>query len=498
MSELRDRIRQTLEREDPPPGRLERTLARAHRRELTRRVTSAVVGLAMFGAVVAGVWIGTRPERNPIGERSPTATADPTAPSPVISPSSPLQGTSEISPVARIACEDGRTLAIDGAVDALPDGVHFSVENRTARPVFFGGTVPLHSPVVGGAFGDPIAIAPHTTNELVLPVPPAEATVRCTIESSSGPELFSAASVLVRDPRGHWIGTDPQCSTGGVVRSGDIAAEATVADPIDGARGLLHGVRETDTLERAAYLESDEQAAVRVVRGGAVVGNVVFASEVGRWSIIGFAVCADEGLSILGTAQGPPTLARVRCEEGRTVVLDREVAAQADGIHFLVENPRDEYVEFMEQFGLEPGETRELVYPAEPGLAVIHCYNIHLQSQPSDDEYAHIEVTDPEGYWMSPELDCPAEVRAIESVIRDGAEPSGGFQGAPEDAVRADGSYRHRIKPGDDLVPGGYPQGDDPTVLVVRDGATIATIAVLRTKDGGWLVMGHRACSGLF
>lgn len=487
MGELSDRFRRAVEHDEPNPEGIERVLGRARRRNRTRRVTSALVGLAMFGGAWTALWLAAVSGQNRVGnDESPT-------PSTTTTPANP-----EISPVARIACEEGRTLAIDGAVDALPDGVHFSVENRTARPVFFGGTVPLHSPVVGGAFGDPIAIAPHTTDELVLPVPPAEATVRCRIESSSGPEHLSTASVLVRDPRGHWIGIDPQCSTGGVLRSGAISAEATVADPIDGARGVLHGVRETDMFERAAYPESDEQAVVRVVRGGAVVGNVVFASEVGRWSINGFALCADAGLSILGPAQEPPTLARVRCDEERTVVLDLEVAAQADGVHFLVENPRDEYVEFMEQFGLEPGETRELVYPAEPGVAAIHCYNIHRQSQPSDNEYAHIEVADTDGYWTSPELDCPAEVVAIEIVIRDGAEPSGGFQGTPEDAVRADGKYGHRIKPGDDLVPGGYPQGDDPTVLVVRDDATIATIAVLRTKDGGWVVTGHRACGGLF
>jgi hypothetical protein len=282
MSDLRDRIRRTLEREDPPPGRLESTLARAHRRERTRRVTSAVVGLAMFGAVVVGVWIGTRPDRGIIGQDIPmpsgTTTVLPSSDTP-----SPHQSP-EISPVARVACEEGRTIAVDDSVDALADGVHFAVENRTDAPI---------------EFQDLGALAPGRIDEFVLSLEPREAEVFCSNEDGQ----FSHATIAIRDPHGYWISTDLQCREGDVSHTdvpfwndGFVGNDVGYYHPVRQARRILPGVREDDVVERAAYPEARDSAVVRVVRGGVTVASAEFVRTGDLWRAVSFDLCGDESI----------------------------------------------------------------------------------------------------------------------------------------------------------------------------------------------------------
>ena len=162
MSELGDRFRRAVEGQQPSID-LDSVLVRAGRRERRRRVTSGVVAFAMFGSVVGAVWLGTRPERNGAIGESPTPTTSVTPTASVTEPS-PSTNDPEVSPAARVACEEGGATALDPEVDALEDGVHFSVENRTDGPVRFNDLGPVE---------------PGRTEEIVLQLRPGKTEVYC-------------------------------------------------------------------------------------------------------------------------------------------------------------------------------------------------------------------------------------------------------------------------------------------------------------------------------
>src|SRR5918992_1682797 len=431
MSELRDRIRRALEREGSAPGRLELTLTRARRRERRRRVMSGAVGFAMFGAVVVAVWLGARGDRTPPGgEGTPVPSTITTPPA------------EEISPVARIACEEGRAVAGDDSVDALADGVHFSVENRTDGPVWFNDLDPL---------------APGRIDEFVLPLQPGDAEVDCRNDAGEA----VSATVTVNDPQGYWIPPDLQCAEGEVSHA-DIAFGDDVGydHPIGATLRIVPGVRDDDIVERAAYPETTDSAVVRVVRGGATVAAAEFVRHGDLWSAVSFELCGDESIGDTSTtpADQAPKVARVVCEEGRAEILDEEVAAQADGLHFVGESRRDELVLLWDRITLEPGESGGIIVADPPGRASAYCHP-ETEPEPVGDEFASLTITDPNGYWVDPELLCPPG-GAIEDSTRDFADYSHGFQGTPEEAVRADREYKRRIEPGDLLIRGGYPEAD--------------------------------------
>lgn len=76
MNDLTERIRRELERLEPSPGGLEKTLQRVRRRERNRRVGAGVVGLLLMAGLATGLWLSLGPQqRQPVGPPSPTSRA---------------------------------------------------------------------------------------------------------------------------------------------------------------------------------------------------------------------------------------------------------------------------------------------------------------------------------------------------------------------------------------------------------------------------------------
>ncbi len=65
VGDLRDRVRRELERLEPSPGGLERTLRRVRRRQRSRRLGAATLGLVLSASLAVGLWTVFRPGRVP-------------------------------------------------------------------------------------------------------------------------------------------------------------------------------------------------------------------------------------------------------------------------------------------------------------------------------------------------------------------------------------------------------------------------------------------------
>jgi len=102
---------------------------------------------------------------------------------------------------------------------------------------------------------------------------------------------------------------------------------------------------------------------------------------------------------------------------------------------------------------------------------------------------APVEIVDPDGVWVSSELDCESASTATFDWIA-GAP---GRKGDPAEIVRAESEAR--LEPGDVVELAGYPEARDaPVVRIVRDGRTIAAVTLLQSDDGGWLISTTSNC----
>jgi hypothetical protein len=74
VDDMKERIRRELERVEPSPGGLEKTLRRVGRRERSRRVGAGAVGLLLMAGLGVGLWLSLAPgRRQPVGPPTPRA-----------------------------------------------------------------------------------------------------------------------------------------------------------------------------------------------------------------------------------------------------------------------------------------------------------------------------------------------------------------------------------------------------------------------------------------
>jgi hypothetical protein len=98
---------------------------------------------------------------------------------------------------------------------------------------------------------------------------------------------------------------------------------------------------------------------------------------------------------------------------------------------------------------------------------------------------AQVDIEDPSGLWVSPELSCPGRVS--------GAFPPYASQGrlgdvltlAKDDYGRGEGSTFIRV---------GYPSSNPASVGVMRDGELVARLDYEQTSDGSWHPIGSEKC----
>jgi hypothetical protein len=177
--------------------------------------------------------------------------------------------------VATVVCDsDGSTITTTigtPAVRPQTDGVHFEVDNRTGTDLGFE---------LGGLGGDN---APAGTSEIVWPVPPGSASLRCSDPAQSSGGQAGMATLEVRDTDGLWVGDRIDCGPSGIVAAGTIDyvpdAAGAVGNPVDLAkRELASKLLEGDQVVHGGYPVAAEGEVV-VTRDGAVVASLTYVPD---------------------------------------------------------------------------------------------------------------------------------------------------------------------------------------------------------------------------
>ena len=211
----------------------------------------------------------------------------------------------------------------------------------------------------------------------------------------------------------------------------------------------------------------------------------------------GCGAAADESSPEPAAAPEPPAplTAVVTCGPDGAVVETPAVAARRDGVHVEIRNEsRAERVVHVQSAGSVQGEgfpagTYTRIWALPPGPATVTCDE--PAGDPGEQDGAAFEVVDPEGLWVSTELDCDE----VSVAMPDYEAGTPGRKGEPADVVRSGTDLP--LEESDVVEPGGYPGTvDSPVVRVVRDGRVVATVTLMPTEDGGWLVATATTCAG--
>jgi hypothetical protein len=194
-------------------------------------------------------------------------------------------------------------------------------------------------------------------------------------------------------------------------------------------------------------------------------------------------------------------VARISCDGLDPVVDTPIVRTQPDGVHVRLSNPTDEFLSFsivsgtigdeITASGLEPGLT-QLVLTVPPGRVRFSCSSAPEEVQEATAGIAEFEVVDPDGNYVSAELQC------------DGGSGYGSAAGYPAGTVGDQGEpleiAQRRLtglEPDDVLERAGYSGAPFPIVRIVRHGTIVGKVTLVADDGhGGWLLNSIEGCGG--
>ena len=163
-------------------------------------------------------------------------------------------------------------------------------------------------------------------------------------------------------------------------------------------------------------------------------------------------------------------------------MLTPRVATQPDGVHIRVTNTSSLDLSFqVEGVGGDnaPVGERESVWPDAPGEVRLRCLDPTVDAGPPGG-YVSIEIADPAGLYVSPELECASVV----AMTPEYPEAWMGYQGDPVEAVRV---LLTGLLEGDVVERAGYPESTEPILRIVREGA-VGRVHLRDDGEGGWLL----------
>jgi len=194
----------------------------------------------------------------------------------------------------------------------------------------------------------------------------------------------------------------------------------------------------------------------------------------------------------------PDTL-RIECDGTTAHVLTPKVRVRPDGVRLEVTNTAS--FETWTVLSLSSGSGGSPIVPAGqtktsvttqliPGESDVWCgpSREDVNDDPVED---HLEIVDPDGVWVSDQLDCPSG-RGVGGSWSGTGEPG---MGSPEDQVRE--RYANKIREGDNLDRAGYPEADDEwgiDVRLTREGRVTATFHFFGNPTDGWYHDSYSAC----
>jgi hypothetical protein len=176
-------------------------------------------------------------------------------------------------------------------------------------------------------------------------------------------------------------------------------------------------------------------------------------------------------------------VAELTCDGSTTTLLTPRVAAHPDGVHVRVTNTSSLDLSLqVEGVGGDnaPVGERESVWPVAPGEVRLRCLDPAVDAG-SPGGYVTVQVADPAGLYVSPELECTSVV----GMTPEYAEGWMGYQGDPVEAARV---LLTGLFEGDVVERAGYPESSEPIVRVVREGAVVGRVHLRDDGQGGWLL----------
>ncbi len=208
--------------------------------------------------------------------------------------------------------------------------------------------------------------------------------------------------------------------------------------------------------------------------------------------LIAAACDGSETSSRVADDLAPARVAEIVCDSTHTTVRTRLVVARPDGVHIRFVNESATTLAYQVEDdrtggrgGSVPRGSSSHVVPLAPGRLRIRCYD---ESNPDAGgrTQATFNVVDSNGVWTSTVLECD-ENSVISSLSIDHLPGLPGERGTPTEVAR---SYLERSGLGVDgkLERAGYPAVSPTLVRLVRKGAVVALVSLVRLEGGGYLV----------
>jgi hypothetical protein len=207
-----------------------------------------------------------------------------------------------------------------------------------------------------------------------------------------------------------------------------------------------------------------------------------------------------------------PSIARIVCDQKGTRVLTPKVAAQPDGVHFVIDNrlktgtggytvalPHGEGPLYSGAGGNAPRGISKHVEPFSPGTVKISCNPPGFSGEEEELDYASFKVLKAQSGYKSAELECSGGgwVQSGGGLYPMGVK---GKKGDPVEMTRR--RFSDEIEEGDVVEIAGYPElahsqilGHSRYVRVVREGWVVAVVQYFQ-EGGGWLEGEYSACQG--
>jgi len=194
-----------------------------------------------------------------------------------------------------------------------------------------------------------------------------------------------------------------------------------------------------------------------------------------------------------GQPVAAPFVEIVCTKDGGTRLWTPVVEVQPDGVHVDVENRAGEPTSFFGLGNLDVNEGRHKdVINEPPGRMKVACYPFSQHESDTEPVKYDLELVDPEGHWVSTELECEPDSMA-QGTINDYASPlDGGLSKDPVELVHAGVTG---LEPDDVVELAGYPEAEIPTVRVLRDERVIATFDFIQADDGGLAIETSELCA---
>lgn len=186
-----------------------------------------------------------------------------------------------------------------------------------------------------------------------------------------------------------------------------------------------------------------------------------------------------------------PSVASLTCGAGGVRLGSSSVLAQADGVHFEVENETAGRLalDVGQSYGasIAPGRWAG-TFPVPPGVVGVDC---RVPGTAPASPSVRLRIDDPSRLWFSPVLSCP------EGDLINHPMPLAFRLGTPVEIAR-EGMKGERA--GDQFRSAGYPAQSPALVLLVRDGRAIALarLSSLSASASGsaWALQSIATCPG--